>query len=66
MVYVFTTYMHTACILMAHMHTEYIPHTGTYAIKRMAYVSTEHIDMANMSRACIWHTSAYKIYVYKI
>jgi hypothetical protein len=30
----------------------------------MAFVSTEYL--ANMSRTCIWHTSAYKIYVYKI
>ncbi len=36
--------MHTAYI-----HTEYIPHTGTYGIKRIAYVRREYIDMANMS-----------------
>jgi hypothetical protein len=55
-VYALTSYVHTVCILaaymhMVYMHTEYIPYTGTYGIKRIAYIA--HMHMANTSRACI-------------
>jgi hypothetical protein len=66
MVYVLTSYVHTVCILavymhMVYMHTEYILHTGTYGIKRIAYISTAYMHMANMH--LVYMHTVYKIYV---
>jgi hypothetical protein len=66
MVYVLASYVHTVCILavymhMVYMHTEYILHTGTYGIKRIAYISTAYMHMANMH--LVYMHTVYNIYV---